>query len=421
MKKITIFIFLFYQISFAQEPTFNYDEAKVPPYILPNILTAVNGKKIKTAKAWEANRQELLQLFAENVYGKTPKMHLKQHFVVNNVKNDALNGKAIRKQISIFFDDYPQLGSIDVLLYIPKNTTKPAPVFVGLNFEGNHSLTSENDISITKNWVVDFRKDNKAIINNHATEAARGSASIESVPFETIISKGFAIATAFCGDIEPDFPEGWKTSIRGAIGNEKVNTWGAMGAWAFGLSRILDYLETDREIDSKKAIVYGHSRLGKAALWAAAQDQRFAAYISNESGEGGVALSRRWYGETVERINTHFPHWFCEKYKTFNKNVTALPTDQHQLVALLAPRPIYISSAEGDQWSDPTGEFLSLKNAEPVYKLYGKKTLTETTRPPVNTPIGEYIRYHYRTGKHNMTAYDWEQYLKFAEEVVREN
>jgi hypothetical protein len=301
---------------------------------------------------------------------------------------------------------------------VPKGVENP-PIFIGLNFEGNHSLIADTAIYMTKNWMIDFRKDSTIIKNNRALEASRGAAGIETWPFEKIVSAGFAVATAYCGDIEPDYSEGWKTSLRGVIGNREVNTWGAMGAWAWGLSRILDYVETDKDIDSKKAIVVGHSRLGKAAFWAAAQDTRFAAYISNESGEGGVALSKRWYGETVEIINKNFPHWFSEKFKFYNNNVASLPIDQHQLVALIAPRPIYVSSAEGDQWSDPTGEFLSIKKAEPIYQLYHRKTLAESARPPVNQPIGSYIRYHYRSGKHYMNLYDWEQYLKFAAEVIR--
>ena len=417
MKKITILLLFIFNVSRAQFPT-NYDETKIPGYALPDILKAVNGSKIKTAKQWEANRPALLDLFAENIYGKTPNLQLKQHFVVTNTKNDALNGKAIQKQISIIFDDYPQLSPINILLYIPKNV-KNAPVFVGLNFEGNHSLTTDLDVPITKNWMNDFKKDTTLIKNNQALEASRGKATVETWPFEKIIDAGFAVATAFHGDIEPDHADGWKTSLRGVIGNREQNTWSAMGAWAWGLSRMLDYLQSDKQLNGKKAIVIGHSRFGKASFWAAAQDTRFAAYISNESGEGGAALLKRFYGETVEIINNHFPHWFCEKFKSFNANTNALPIDQHQLVGLIAPRPIYISSAEGDQWSDPTGEFLSLKYSEPVYAFYGKKVFDNSIRPEVNTPIGTYNRYHYRTGKHHMNAYDWEQYLKFAIEVVK--
>lgn len=415
MKKLIIILSLISQSMLAQNV--NYDEAKIPPYTLPDILTGVNNIKISNAKQWEANRPALLQLFAENVYGVTPTISIKQRFKVIETNNDALGGKAIRKQILITFDDYPQLSGINLLIYIPKHIKKP-PVFVGLNFEGNQSLGNDPDVLLTQNWMVDFQKNPERVKNNRALEAIRGNAVVESWPAETIIDKGFAMATAYYGDIEPDYAEGWKLGLRGAIGMADDQKWSAMGAWAWQLSRMLDYLETDADINSKKAIVVGHSRLGKAAFWAAVQDQRFAAFISNESGEGGAALKRRWYGETHEIINKNFPHWFSGKYKTYSGNIASLPFDQHQLFGLIAPRPVYVSSAEGDQWADPNGEFLSLKNAEPVYALYGKKGLGVNTQPPVNTPVGSHLRYHYRSGKHDMNAYDWEQYLKFAAEVV---
>jgi hypothetical protein len=415
MKKLVIILSLISKSMLAQNV--NYDEAKIPPYTLPDILTGVDHKKITSVSQWEANRPALLRLFAENVYGHTPAISTKKRFKIIETKNDALAGKAIRKQILITFDDYPQLQGINILLYIPKNVRK-APVFVGLNFEGNHSLGNDPEVLITQNWMVDFQKNPERVRDHVALDASRGKAVVETWPAEMIIDKGFAMATAYYGDIEPDHAEGWKTGLRGALDKVDEKDWSAMGAWAWQLSRMMDYLETDTDISSKKAIVIGHSRLGKAAFWAAAQDQRFAAFISNESGEGGAALKRRWYGETHEIINEKFPHWFSAKYKTYSNNIQSLPFDQHQLFGLIAPRAVYVSSAEGDQWADPNGEFLSLKNAEPVFSLYKKKGLGVDSRPPVNQPVGDFIRYHYRSGKHDMNAYDWEQYLKFATEIV---
>jgi hypothetical protein len=257
----------------------------------------------------------------------------------------------------------------------------------------------------------------KGIVNNLATEASRGTDSGKWA-VEEIINHGYGLATAYYGDLEPDNPEGWKTGIRTTMKSELLineNEWGAIGAWAWGLSRMMDYLETDAAVDGKKVIITGHSRLGKACLWAAANDTRFGIVVSNSSGEGGAALSKRWFGETIEKINTSFPHWFVPAYTQYNKHLELLPVDQHILLALMAPRPFYVASAEDDLWADPKGEFLSAKNAEPVYALFGKKGLGINEVPAVNHPVGETIRYHIRTGKHDFTLYDWQQYLDFAD------
>lgn len=408
-------------------PGYNYDEANVGTYTLPDLMRSTSGKRVTDTADWAGRRVELLRLFAENVYGKTPAQAIRLRFQTTSVDESARNGLATRKQVSIFFADYPKLPPIEVLLYIPKGASKPVPVLMGLNFCGNHCVTTEPDISLSTRWVSNARSVDtvgEVSVNNKATEKARGMQE-RRWPVDTILKRGYALATAYYGDIEPDHPKGWQTGIRSVLGDStrygssQANEWGAIGAWAWGMSRIMDYLQTDPAIDGKRVVLIGHSRIGKAALWAGAQDERFAAVISNESGEGGAALSRRNYGETVERLNTSFPHWFTGRYKIYNGHAADLPVDQHQLLALVAPRPLYVASADGDQWSDPRGEFLGALQAEPAYKLYGKTGLGTSTSPGLNQPIGQTVRYHDRTGKHDVTDYDWAQYLRFADELVR--
>ena len=392
----------------------NFDEARVPAYTLPELLVMADGRKVVAAEQWRmVRRPEIMRLFETHVYGRSGPRPEKLAFEVAAADANALDGLATRKEVTIWLADDKAGPCMHLLVYIPNAARKPAPAFLGLNFRGNHSIHIDPGITISTNWTKFAPPEQVA---EHGIEGSRGKRA-DFWQVETVLARGYALATAFYGDLEPDFTDGWKHGIRGALrkGGFAPDGWGAIGAWAWGLSRALDYLEADPAIDARRVAVMGHSRLGKTALWAGAQDERFALVISNNSGCGGAALSRRVFGETVARINAAFPHWFCENFKRYNDHEPDLPVDQHMLVALMAPRSVYVASAAEDLWADPLGEFLSAKNAEPAWHLLSHKGLETDHMPAVNTPVGEMIGYHVRTGQHRVTAYDWTQYLDFAD------
>ncbi len=395
----------------AQPKGYNYDEAKVPKYTLPDPLIQSNGAPVKDAKTWRNKRRpEIVRLFETHVYGRSPQAPAKMRFEVFEEKRGVLGGLADRKQVSVFFTGESDGPSMDILIYTPAGATKPVSTFLGLNFGGNHTIRDEKEIRLSTRWM----RPKPGVENNHATEATRGT-SASRWAVETIVKRGYALATIYCGDIDPDFHDGFTDGVHAMYPQPKADEWGTIGAWAWGLSRAVDYFETDDAIDAKRVAVLGHSRLGKTSLWAGASDERFALVISNDSGCGGAALSRRAFGETVQRINTSFPHWFCDNFEKYNTNEDALPVDQHMLIALIAPRPAYVASAQDDKWADPNGEFLSAYHAGPVYQLLGQEPLDVSTQPAVNTPVKKRVGYHMRTGKHDVTDYDWQQYLDFAD------
>jgi hypothetical protein len=402
----------------------NYDESKVGDYTLPNSLRCEDGTQVFDVSDWVTKRRpELLEMFAREIYGKASRNQIVIESEVISTDEEALDGIAVRHEIAIFCGGKSNGVRIDLSLYLPKAHSKPVPVFLGCNFNGNHALENSQSIPLNTRWMRNTA-DEKSVVGNRATEFSRGFESTRW-PLQLIIEKGFGVATFYYGDVEADHPDGWKDGIRGVLSLYEESTqfngedWGAIAAWSWGLCRVLDYLIANPAVDKEKVSVIGHSRLGKAALWAGALDERFAMVISNNSGAGGISLARRNFGESIQSINENFPHWFCGNYKRYNYSAETLPVDMHELASLIAPRPLYIASAQEDLWADPKGEFLAGKYAEPVYALFGKSGLGVAEWPPVNHPVGEYIGYHIRTGKHDVTTYDWQQFLRFTSRHFR--
>ncbi len=364
-------------------PPAMYDEEKVPEFTLPNPLIMLDGRKVNDVNTWmQKRRPEILKLFETSVYGRT--MVGRPHNMTWKVTSEnraAMDGSAITKTVTIYFTGKNDGPKMDVNIVLPaKAAKKPVPLV----------------------------------------------AIVEWAPKEEwLLNRGYGLATFKASQIEPDIRHGsWEKSIRKLFAGPDQNRpgpdeWGAIGAWAWGLSRTMDYIETDHDIDANKVCVAGFSRFGKTAMWAGAQDQRFAIIFSGESGCGGAVIVRRGFGETVKIINSKFPHWFCLNFRTYGDRVNELPVDWHMLVALMAPRPVYIATAEQDLWGDPRGSFLAAKYAEPVYQLFGEKGLGVSPdfigMPPVKTPVGDYIGFHIRRGGHDLTDYDWQQFLNFAD------
>ena len=401
-------LFSIASILVAQEPAdTNYDETRVPSYKLPDALVDNSGKQVGRDE-WSAHRRaEVQTLFEDSVYGKTPDQELTARYEILDNDPEALDGRATRKQIAAFFGDDGY--RLDILVYIPNQPRKPVAGFVGLNFDGNHTVHS--DPGIIK------RRDNK---KERGTKASRWQV-------EMIIGQGYALATVHRDRIDPDnyrndFTDGIHPLFyREGQERPEPREWGSIGAWAWGLSRILDYFETDPQVDATRIAVMGHSRLGKAALWAGAQDTRFALVISNNSGCGGAALYRRCYGERIHHMIKPVGYWFCTNHHQYRHREHDLPVDQHMLLGLVAPRPLYIASATADRWADPKGEFLAAKYASHVYELFNRSNLSGHDLPMPDQPIHTTVGYHLRTGKHDVTAYDWQQYLKFSDTFLKED
>ncbi len=369
---------------------------EVTTFPLPDPLVRFDGTRVTTAEEWNNRRRpELLAAFEREVYGVTPVRPLAMSA---EVKDDAVtaDGKMRRKQVTLTFRSEFGTATAELLIYSPFGARGPVPVFLGLNTGGNPTISKDT-----------------AILGN-----GRRGRHERRWPVEYVTAAGYAVATMCCDDFFPDKNEAsYAGSIQRLFPPEErgpgADRWGAIATWAWGLSRALDYLETDPQFDARRVAVIGHSRLGKASLWAGARDPRFAFVISNDSGCGGAALSKRIFGETVKLINEGFPHWFCHNFRKYNDREVDLPVDQHELLALVAPRALGVHSASEDLWADPVGERRALELAQPVFALFDVPALDA----PASDPRARKLHYFLRPGEHDIILADWQEYVRFAGQV----
>jgi len=393
---------------------------------LPNPLVTLNGQLISTRAKWtEERRPELKKLFEHYMYGMIPPKPAS--FQVQTLGDyDCLENRATLKLRTLEIG--PGNGPrIDLMLVIPKQRRGPAPVFLAMNFCGNHALTADPRVPLSRSWLGN---NCKGCTNNSATESSRGAQSGDW-PLEEIVRRGYALAAFYSGDVDSDRAQASTGVYRwlaedDSSRNNPTNR-GTIAAWAWGFMRCVDYLVTDPDIDAHHIASLGHSRNGKTALLAAAFDERIAMAFPHQAGCGGSAPSRGKTGESVKAINDRFPHWFNGEFKKFNDSPDRLPFDQNCLVALCAPRPVLFSAAQGDQWANPNGQFEILQAAAPVYRLLGVQGFTESEqnsnvsapKEPASPPIGELIGgrlgYYLRDGKHSMGPEDWRIFLDFAD------
>tara|TARA_B100000989_G_scaffold65157_1_gene45251 strand:+ start:11349 stop:12860 length:1512 start_codon:yes stop_codon:yes gene_type:complete len=489
----------------------NYNLEKIPQYTLPDPLLLSNGNKIKSIEEWEViQREKIISLFSDNLYGKIPGKFNNVEIIIKSVDKNFFNSLATKKEVQIKFNDKI---FIDLLIFIPNNQPSPSPIFFGMNFFGNHTISNENITTVSKRltmetdinyqkknnlkkYLTKIRFDKKSILNadlqednmgyegivhggeriyfednmvgriqfniykkkldlyeatayipiefysskknlnvaihnsfakakiiDFDPEEVRGVAS-SRWPLEKILKKGYGIATFYYGDIDPDYDDGFQNGIHQFFYKKnqthpESNEWGSISAWASGLSYCMDYFSKDMDIDSKKVAVFGLSRLGKAALWAAALDDRFALVISGNSGNGGATIWRRKIGETLYSMNRRYPHWLCKNSNKFNHKEEQLPFDQHALLSLIAPRPLLIASAATDPLSDPIGEFCGAKYASKIYEFLKVEGLGINNIPSDEKFINSRIGYYIRKGKHDITESDWNNFILFADKHLR--
>ena len=371
----------------------NYDEAKVAPYTLPDPLIMNDGRPVRTAEMWiKERRPEILRLYQDFVFGHVPATAPKLTFA--EVKSEpALDGAAVRKTIVGRIGEGPEAPTVTVSLWVPAAAKQPGPVLLPVQF----------------------------FAHQPAAPGKEGPGRFsEDGPIGEFISRGYAYAVFRYTEIEGDRAETSVTRVRKLAlrpGQEKPapRDWSTISAWSWGASRVLDFLATVPALDAKRVALIGHSRLGKTALWAGAMDPRFAVIFASCSGEMGAALSRRDWGESVDDMAVAFPWWFVGTFPQYVGKWQTMPVDAHMLIALSAPRPVFVTGGTQDQWADPKGEFLAQVAAGPVYRLLGGKDLGTAELPPLDQPlIAGDLGFLYHTGGHTIAPGDWKAFLEFA-------
>lgn len=391
----------------------NYSEDSAGNYVLPDLFTLQNGQKVKDAKTWmEKRRPEMVKLFEEHQFGKMPPRPKDMHFDVFDKGTEVLNGKAIRKQVRVYFTSDTN-HKMDLLIYLPKSE-KPSPLLLIINFSANSSVVNDPGVRQGMIW------------NREGKKVPAPASSFGRINIDTFITNGFGIATVYYGDIEPDFRSGILHGIRGHYLKPGAtypadDEWGAISAWSWGLSRAMDYFETDKQIDAKRIAIQGTSRLGKTVLWAGANDQRFKMVIASCSGEGGAALSRRNYGEGINHMTdtSRYFYQFAPNRHKYSDNPHLSPVDAHMLVALMAPRPLLLQTGDTDHWSDPKGEFLSAVAAGPVYQLFNKKGPGTDVMPKAGDQnLLNDLGYYMHAGGHGTIPSDWGVFISYMKKYL---
>lgn len=404
----------------------NYTEAKTGSYTLPDPLKLADGTPVTDAKTWfEKRRPEIFKIVEENEYGRVPGRPDAMTFDVFDKGTPAFDGKALRKQVTIYFTASKTEHYVDVLIYLPANAAGPVPVLLNFGWTGNNlAASTDPGVKVGRQWSAQEKKRVPSVPAPTPPAGGRGGGGPgRNVNVMQVVDRGYGFAIFNYNDIDVDQLNALEHGIRAAYLKPGQTTpasdeWGSVAAWGWGASRIIDYFETDPAIDAKRITITGASRLGKTVLWEAARDERIACVISSISGEGGAALSRRDYGETVAHLvaPSRFPYQFAINYQKWQgTKFQDAPWDAHMIIALVAPRPILLQTGSTDTWSDPYGEFLAAKAATPVFELLGKKGIEQYSQPGLGKPLMNTLGYLMHDGPHGVQAVDWPIFLDFMD------